>query len=96
MLKPALLFIVVTAALTGCSHTPPKCDYGQLVGSCTASVDPSGNALVLRAARCAQVEIRADDRTRVIRTDDGEYRIASADSNVEVVECRAYKDNRAQ
>jgi len=91
-----IVFSLLCAALAGCSHTPTKCDYGQAVGTCSASVDPSGTALVLRAARCAQVELRADDRTRVIRTDDGEYPIASSDSNVEVVACRTFKDMREQ
>jgi hypothetical protein len=91
-----IVLLSLSAALAGCSHTPAKCDYGQAVGTCSASVDPSGTALVLRAARCAQVELRADDRTRVIRTDDGEYPIASADSNVEVVSCRTFKDMREQ
>jgi hypothetical protein len=83
-------------SLAGCAHGPPKCDYEQPVSTCSASVDPSGAALVLRAVRCAQVEIRSDDHTRVIRTDDGESSIASADSNVEVLACRTYKDIRAQ
>jgi hypothetical protein len=42
------------------------------------------------------VEIRSDDHTRVIRTDDGESSIASADSDVEVLACRTFKDIRAQ
>ena len=82
------------ASLAGCAHKIAKCDYAQAAGTCSASVDPSGTALVLRAARCSQVELRADDRIRVIRTDDGEYPIASSDSNVEVVSCRTFKDMR--
>ena len=97
MVRIALLTVVsftVLTSLVGCAHKPAKCDYDQAVGTCSASVDPSGTALVLRVARCSQVELRADDRTRVIRTDDGEYPIASSDSNVEVVACRTFKDMR--
>jgi hypothetical protein len=99
MVRHALLLIsssTVFASLAGCAHAPPKCDYEQQVSTCSASVDPSGAALVLRAVRCAQVEIRSDDHTRVIRTDDGESSIASADSDVEVLACRTFKDIRAQ
>jgi hypothetical protein len=88
--------LTLAASLAGCAHKVAECDYKQLVGSCSASVDPSDTALVLHAARCSQVELRADSRTRVIRTDSGVYPIASADSNVEVVSCRSYKDMRGE
>jgi len=97
MVYPALLRIItwaVSASLVGCSHAPAKCDYAQFVAACTASVDPAGTTLWIRAARCSQVEIRTEDRTRVIRADDGEYQVGSSGSNVEVVGCRTYKDIR--
>lgn len=88
------LVLASSGAVLGCTGTP-ACDYETRVGDCSASVDQADTWLMLKVARCSRVELRVNNRTRVIHTDDGTARIGSTDENVEVVGCQRYKDNRA-
>lgn len=85
--------VAVSLSLWGCASTP-ACDYAQPVGSCSASVDPTDTWLMLKVQRCSQVELRVNNKAKVIRTDDGTSRIASSEADVEVIGCQSYKDMR--
>lgn len=88
--------LICSFTLAGCAHKLAECDYATPIGNCSASVDPSDTSLVLSAPRCSQVELRANGRTRIIRTDSGAFPIASTETNVEVVSCQSFKDLRGQ
>jgi hypothetical protein len=85
--------IAVSVALCGCAGKP-ACDYQTPVGACSASVDPNDTWLLLKVEPCSQVELRVNNKARVIRTDSGSERIGSSDANVEVIGCLSYKDMR--
>jgi hypothetical protein len=85
--------LMVTGSLGGCA-SGPTCDWTQLVSTCSAALETRGTTLVVRTASCSQIDMRVNDKARILRSDEGTVYAGSSDDAVEVVSCRSYKDLR--
>jgi hypothetical protein len=78
-------------SLAGCA-SGPECDWGQLIGACSASLEARDTRMLVRTPNCSQIEVRVNDKARTLTAEDGQSYAASSDDAVEVVACRAYRD----
>jgi hypothetical protein len=83
----AMLYLTAGACATG------ACDYGAYIGSCEASIEPEGHALMVVAPHCSTVDYAsADGQTHSIRILDKARRIGSNSDSAEIKMCRLYKE----
>jgi hypothetical protein len=83
--------LLMTGSLGGCA-SGPECDWGQLIGACSASLEAKDTRMLVRTPNCSQIEVRVNDKPRTLTSDDGQSYAASSDDAVEVVSCRTFRD----
>jgi hypothetical protein len=88
------LAMTVCLAIGACATG--SCDYGTYIGSCEASIEPEGHALMVVAPRCSTVDYLAEDgQTHSVRIVDKARRIGSNSNAAEIKVCRLYKETSA-